>query len=83
MRIKQQETCLTLQGHDDDDDDDDANSGNTNKWTILQSIYSFYHWAPTYFGIVAIFSELTRKLLKRTAIYNTIHTHTNILSLYY
>jgi len=23
LRIKEQKTCLTLQGHDDDDDDDD------------------------------------------------------------
>ena len=25
LRIKEQETCLTLQEHDDDDDDDDEN----------------------------------------------------------
>jgi hypothetical protein len=25
LRIKEQETCLTLQEHDDDDDDDDDN----------------------------------------------------------
>ena len=28
MRIKEQETCLTLQEHDDDDDDDDDDDEN-------------------------------------------------------
>jgi len=35
------------------------NFGNTNKCTILQSVYSLYYLAPTCFGIVAIFRKLT------------------------
>jgi len=29
LRIKEQETCLTLQEHDDDDDDDDDDDEKT------------------------------------------------------
>ena len=37
------------------------NFGNTNKCTILQSLYSFYCLAPTCFGTVAFLRELTPK----------------------
>ena len=50
MRIKEQETRLTLQEHDDDDDDDDDND---NEWLkLLVSVYC------------TVLGDLDRKLLK-------------------
>jgi len=40
------------------------NSGNTNKCTILQSIYSCYYLTPTCFSIITIFKEVTPKYQK-------------------
>jgi len=38
------------------------NFGNTNKYTDLHSIYSFYYLTPTSFGIVDILRQLMPKL---------------------
>jgi len=37
------------------------NPGTTNKFTILHPVYSFCHLAPTYFGVIAIFRDLTQE----------------------
>ena len=48
------------------------NSGNTNKWIILQSAHSFYYSSPTCFGIIVIFRDLTLKTsLKHTTTNNS------------
>jgi len=43
----------------------------TNRCTMPQSVHSFYYSAATYFGIVAIFRELTPEFL---------HKHTTVKS---
>jgi hypothetical protein len=43
---------------------------------MLQPIYTFYYLAPACFDAIAIFRELTLKLLKHTAINSSAkHTH--------
>jgi len=50
LRIKEQETCLTLQEHDDDDDDDDhlptcsinEKQGMNSREAIKSTIYSIW-----------------------------------------
>ena len=37
LRIKEQETCLTLQEHDDDDDDDDVDEWRGMRPLVLAS----------------------------------------------
>ena len=54
MRIKEQETCLTLQEHDDDDDDDDDDD----------EVYEIY--VLTEFSVSRI--KYTKKLAKSASI---------------
>jgi len=45
LRIKEQETHLTLQEHNDDDDDDDINNQQIafQLYDVAYSLYSHYH----------------------------------------
>ena len=40
MRIKEQETRLTLQEHDDDDDDDDEDDNDEESWILSRTFSS-------------------------------------------